>query len=177
MTAPENPVAHPYIPNSAPDVRRQMLAAIGATDVEELYRDIPEHLRLRRPLELPEALPSELALRRHVGALLDRNVSCEDAVSFLGGGCWQHYVPAVCDEIVNRGEFLTAYGGLWYSDHGKNQAYFEFQSLLGELLDMDAVGLTTYDWSAATSTALLMASRLTDRSQRDRAPQSQPGQA
>lgn len=163
MTPADSPPVHPYIPNSAPAVRADMLSAVGAGSAEELYRDIPEHLRLGRPLDLPVALPSELALRRHVGALLDRNVSCEDAVSFLGGGCWQHYVPAVCDEIVGRGEFLTAYGGLWYSDHGKNQAYFEFQSLLGELLDMDAVGLTTYDWSTATTTALLMASRLTDR--------------
>lgn len=155
--------AHPYMPNSAPAVRAEMLAAVGAAEVEELYRDIPAHLRLGRSLDLPEALPSELALRRHVSALLDRNVSAEDVPSFLGGGCWHHYVPAVVDEIIGRGEFLTAYGGLWYSDHGKNQAYFEFQSLLGELLDMDAVGLTTYDWAAATSTALLMASRLTDR--------------
>ncbi|MHB8870098.1 MAG: aminomethyl-transferring glycine dehydrogenase subunit GcvPA [Thermoleophilia bacterium] len=154
---------HPYMPNSAPAARAEMLAAVGAADAEELYRDIPAHLRLGRPLDLPEALPSELALRRHVTSLLDRNLSSEDAPSFLGGGCWHHYVPVVCDEIVGRGEFLTAYGGLWYSDHGKNQAYFEFQSLLGELLDMDAVGLTTYDWAAATSSALLMASRLTGR--------------
>jgi glycine dehydrogenase subunit 1 len=163
MTPGDGPPVHPYIPNSAPRTRTEMLQAIGAADADALYRDVPTHLRLGRPLAVPEALPSELALRRHVGALLDKNVSCEDVPSFLGGGCWQHYVPAVCDEIVSRGEFLTAYGGLWYSDHGKNQAYFEFQSLLGELLDMDAVGLTTYDWSTATTTALLMACRLTDR--------------
>lgn len=163
MKPTDSQTAHPYMPNSASAARAAMLATVGASGVEELYRDIPTHLRLGRPLDLPEPLVSEFALRRHVAGLLHRNVSCEDVPSFLGGGCWQHYVPVVCDEIVGRGEFLTAYGGLWYSDHGKNQAYFEFQSLLGELLDMDAVGLTTYDWSAATSTALLMASRLTDR--------------
>ncbi len=165
MTPGDGPAVHPYIPNSAPGTRAEMLRAIGVSDADTLYRDVPTDLRLERPLDLPEALPSELALRRHVTSLLDRNVSCEDAPSFLGGGCWQHYVPVVCDEIISRGEFLTAYGGLWYSDHGKNQAYFEFQSMLGELLDMDAVGLTTYDWSAATTTALLMACRLTHRGQ------------
>ena len=74
-------------------------------------------------------------------------------------------MPAVCDEITGRGEFLTAYGGLWYSDHGKMQAYFEYQSLMGDLLDMDAVSLTTYDWSSARTTAVLMAGRLTERTE------------
>jgi glycine dehydrogenase subunit 1 len=141
-----------------------MLDEIGVEQVEDLYQSIPAPLRLNRQLDLPPALRSELDLKRHVEGLLSKNLSCEDYLSFLGGGCCRHYVPAVVDEIVSRGEFLTAYGGLWYSDHGKNQVYFEFQSLLAELLDMDAVGMTTYDWAAAMTSALLMATRLTGRS-------------
>lgn len=159
------PVVHPYIPNSAPAARAEMLREIGVGSADELYESIPAHLRLGRRLDLPDPFPSEFDLRRHVEGLLKSNRTCNDYLNFRGAGCWQHYVPAVCDEINSRGEFLTAYGGLWYSDSGKNQAYFEFQSMLGDLLDMDAVSLTTYDASTALSTALLMASRLTDRSE------------
>ena len=78
--------------------------------------------------------------------MLARNQSCKETLSFLGGGCWQHYVPAVCDEIVNRAEFLTAYYGESYTDHGKLQALFEYASMIGELVELDAVSLPTYDW-------------------------------
>src|SRR5659263_222471 len=143
-----------------------MLATVGVPDAESIYCEvIPDHLRLKRPLDLPEPFRSELDLRRHVEDLLARNTSCREASSFLGAGCWDHYVPAVCDEVNGRGELLTAYGGHWYSDHGKFQAYFEFQSMLGELLDMDAVSLLTYDWASALSSALLMATRITERPQ------------
>jgi glycine dehydrogenase subunit 1 len=95
--------------------------------------------------------------------VLDRNESCLERLSFLGGGCWPHYVPAVCDEIVNRGEFLTAYYGDTYGDHGKLQALFEYASMLGELVDCDAVSQPTYDWGAAAATAICMAARITGR--------------
>src|SRR5439155_25773411 len=133
MSGPE-PFVHPYIPNSAPAVRAAMLREIGVGSVEELYAAIPEELRLRRMLNLPEPLRSELALQRHVEGILAKNRSTGDCVSFLGGGCWPHFVPAVCDEIVNRAEFLTAYGGDSYADLGKHQAIFEFQSLICELV-------------------------------------------
>lgn len=154
---------HPYIPNSAPDVRRRMLEAVGVDDVDELYDAIPDHLRLQRPLDLPEPFSSEISLRRHVQALLNRNVGCDEALSFLGGGCWQHYVPAVCGEINSRAEFLTAYGGDTYADLGKFQAIFEYQSMLGELVGMDVVSAPTYDWVSAASSALMMAVRITGR--------------
>ncbi len=89
--------------------------------------------------------------------------SCAERLSFLGGGCWPHYVPAVCDEIVNRGEFLTAYYGDTYGDHGKMQALFEYASMLGELVECDAVSQPTYDWGAAAATSICMAARLTGR--------------
>lgn len=157
------PPANPYIPNSAPDVRRAMLDAIGVKDVEELYASIPQRLRVPGRLHLPEPLRSEYELRRHVAGVLDRNESCAERLSFLGGGCWPHYVPAVCDEIVNRGEFLTAYYGDTYGDHGKMQALFEYASMLGELVECDAVSQPTYDWGAAAATAICMAARITGR--------------
>jgi glycine dehydrogenase subunit 1 len=141
-----------------------MLAAIGANDVEELYESVPQRLRLARRLELPDPIESEYALSRHVKALLAQNRTCEQNLNFLGGGCWQHYVPAVCDEINHRSEFLTSYGGEVYSDHGKYQAFFEYASLLGELVGMDVVALSTYDWGSAAAASLRMAARLTGRS-------------
>jgi len=157
------PSAHPYIPNSVPAVRREMLDAIGVGSVDELFGSIPERLRVPGMLDLPEPLRGEYELRRHVMGVLDRNESCAERLSFLGGGCWPHYVPAVCDEIVNRGEFLTAYYGDTYGDHGKMQALFEYASMLGELVECDAVSQPTYDWGAAAATSICMAARLTGR--------------
>src|SRR5581483_2384703 len=157
------PPANPYIPNSAPDVKSAMLAAVGADTVDELYGSIPERLRVPGLLDMEPALRSEYELRRHVTGVLDRNQSSSERLSFLGGGCWPHYVPAVCDEIVNRGEFLTAYYGDTYGDHGKMQALFEYASMLGELVECDAVSQPTYDWGAAAATSISMAARITGR--------------
>jgi glycine dehydrogenase subunit 1 len=159
----EAPPAYPYIPNSAPRIKREMLDAIGVTDVEELYGAIPERLRVPGLLDLPTPLVSEYALRHHVEGTLARNKSCADTLSFLGGGCWQHYVPAVCDEIINRGEFVSAYYGDTYADHGKLQALFEYASMIGELVELDAVSLPTYDWGSAAATSICMAARITER--------------
>ena len=102
-------------------------------------------------------------MRRHVEGLLSKNKTCKDFVNFLGAGCWQHYVPAVCDEVNARSEFLTAYAGEPYDDHGRFQALFEYASMMGELLEMDVVNLPTYDWYQAAATSIRMASRITGR--------------
>lgn len=154
---------HPYIPNSVPEVKAKMLEAIGVRDIEDLYVDIPEHLRLGRELDLPEGLLSEQALKRHIEKILSKNKTCQEFISFLGGGCWPHYVPAICDEINQRSEFLTAYAGEPYEDHGRFQALFEYESLMAELVDMDVVNVPTYDWCQAASTSLRMAERITQR--------------
>jgi glycine dehydrogenase subunit 1 len=154
---------HPYIPNSVPKVKAQMLAEIGVAEIEDLYQDIPDSLRFQGRLDLPDPLPSEYALKRHVEGILARNRTCSENLSFLGGGCWQHYVPAICDEINHRSEFLTAYAGEPYEDHGRFQSLFEYESLMGELLDMDVVNVPTYDWAQAASTACRMAGRITGR--------------
>ena len=155
---------HPYVPNAAPEPRRRLLDAIGASDVTELYAAVPEALRVEGLLDLPPALPGEQDLRRHLEEIVARNRPCSGTwLNFCGAGCAQHYVPAIVDEIVHRGEFLTAYGGGSYSDHGKNQALFEFQSLMGELVGMEVVSTPTYDAGAATGSAATMACRITGR--------------
>jgi len=157
---------HPYIPNSVPKVKREMLEEIGAESAEELYAEmIPERLRLRRPLELPEPLPAEHDLKRHVEGILSRNATTNDHLSFLGAGCWRHFVPAVCEAIASRSEFLTAYAGGPYSDLGRYQAVFEFQSMICELVGMEVTGIPTYDWGSAAGNAIRMAQRLTGRNE------------
>ena len=155
--------AHPYMPNSTPELERELLDAVGVPDVQSLFTQIPAAHRLRSPLDLPPALTSEAALRRHLLELLSRNETCEGNLSFLGGDIWQHHVPAVCDEIVRRSEFLTPVWGTPSSDHGRNQSWFEFASQLGELVGMDFVGLPVYSWGCAAGHAVRMAVRLTGR--------------
>jgi glycine dehydrogenase subunit 1 len=156
---------HPYIPNSVPAVKRQMLHAVGAESIDEFFEDVPEDLRLKRDLNLPKPLLSEYALKRHVEGILSRNTTAREYVSFLGAGCWGHYVPAICDEVNQRGEFLTAYAGEPYDDHGRFQALFEYASMMGELLNMDVVNVPTYDGFQAAATSIRMAARITGRQQ------------
>ena len=157
------PRPHPFMPNSVPAVRRQLLDALGVGNAEELFEQIPPNHRYTAPLNLPPALTSELELRRHMLGLINKNRSCEEALSFLGGGCWHHHVPAVCDEVIRRSEFLTPVWGTPASDLGRNQSWFEFTSQLGELLDLDLVALPVYSWGCAAGHAIRMAARMTQR--------------
>jgi len=161
----ESPTVYPYIPNSVHDVKRQMLDAVGAQDAKEFYADVPENLRFKGLMNLPKPLLSEYELKRHVEGLLRRNKYVGEYLNFLGAGCYQHHVPAVCDEVNRRGEFLTAYAGEPYDDHGRFQALFEYTSMMGELLNMDVVNVPTYDGYQAAATAIRMAARITGRSQ------------
>ena len=156
-------MAHPYMASSTPQARREMLEAINAGSVEELFRQIPAGHRMASAPRLPPALSSEVALERHLREVLAKNTSCEEALSFLGAGCWQHYVPAACEEIVRRREWLTSVFGSPMSDHGRNQAWFEFCSQLGELVGMEFVGLPVYSWGCAAGHAIRMASRINGR--------------
>ncbi|NYJ20418.1 aminomethyl-transferring glycine dehydrogenase subunit GcvPA [Glaciibacter psychrotolerans] len=157
------PFVHPYLPNSAPDVKAAMLAAVGAESIEEFYVDVPAGLRLDRPLDLPAPLVAEQDLVRHVEGVLAKNRSTKEKLSFLGAGTYNHFVPAVVDEVINRSEFLTAYAGEPYEDHGRFQALFTYQSLMAELLNMDVVNVPTYDGYQATATSLSMAGRMSGR--------------
>ncbi|NHE67668.1 aminomethyl-transferring glycine dehydrogenase subunit GcvPA [Rhodococcus sp. D-46] len=158
------PTAHPYMANSVPAVQTEMLEAIGVTDIAELFEQIPLDHRTTRPLDLPPAL-SEGELRRHLLSTLAKNRTCEQNLNFLGAGLWQHHVPAACDEVVRRNEWLTSVFGEPSSDHGRNQAWFEFCSQLGELLKLDLVGLPVRSWGSAAGHAIRMAARITQRTE------------
>ncbi|HSQ27369.1 MAG TPA: aminomethyl-transferring glycine dehydrogenase subunit GcvPA [Anaerolineales bacterium] len=159
----QKPIVYPYIPNSVPEIKAQMMKDVGVESIDEFYSNIPNELRLNRRLNLPEPFLSEYALRRHVESILSRNQHTGKFLSFLGAGCWPHYVPAVCDEINSRSEFLTAYAGEPYDDHGRFQSLFEYASMMGELLDLDVVSIPTYDWMQAAATSIRMACRITGR--------------
>ncbi|GAA0692452.1 MULTISPECIES: aminomethyl-transferring glycine dehydrogenase subunit GcvPA [Clostridium] len=154
---------HPYIPNSVPEVEAEMLKEIGMNSLDELHKNVPELLKLKKEMNLPEAFQSEYELRRHVERILDKNANCKKNLNFLGAGCWQHYVPAICDEINGKGEFLTAYGGEPYNDEGRFQSLFEYASMVAELVDMDVVNVPTMDWAQAAATTARMAQRITNR--------------
>ena len=155
--------AHPWMANSAPGILEGMLKEIGAATVDDVFAQIPrDHFRTT-PLDLPPALTSEIELRRDLVGKLKRNASCEDNLSFIGAGVWQHHVPAIVDEIVGRTEFATNVWGSYQSDHGRNQAWFEFSSQLGALLNLDVVQLPVYSWGCAIGHAIRMATRITGR--------------
>lgn len=156
---------HPYIPNSDVDIQQEMLKEIGLESFEDLHVEIPEELKLKRAMNLPKPYQSEYELKRAVDKIMKKNISSKEYLNFLGAGCWQHYVPAVCDEVNSRAEFLTGYAGEPYNDHGRFQTLFEYESLLAELLDMDVVNVPTFDWPQAAATSLRMSSRMTSRSE------------
>ncbi|MGB9591138.1 MAG: aminomethyl-transferring glycine dehydrogenase, partial [Candidatus Kryptoniota bacterium] len=156
-------IVFPYIPNSTIHAKEKMMNSLNIHNLEELYAAIPDDLRLKRPLNLPSPILSEVELERYVNELLEKNISTCEVISFLGSGCYNHYVPAICDEINSRNEFLTVYSGKAYEDHGRYQALFEFQSMMADLLNMDVVALPTYDGFQASASALRMAANITRR--------------
>jgi glycine dehydrogenase subunit 1 len=139
-----------------------MLEEIGVKSAEELFADIPERIRFRGKLNLPPPR-SEYEVRRHIEEILSRNKTSNELLSFLGAGCWPHFVPAVCDEINSRSEFLTAYAGDVYTDLGRYQSFLEFQSMIGELVAMDVVSFPWYDWGTVAADAVRMALMITGR--------------
>ena len=157
--------SHPYIPNSLPEIKQEMMREIGIKSLEELYEDVPQRYRLKQPLKLPEPL-SEFELKKHVETLLSKNKTCHDMPGFLGAGCWQHYVPAVVKEIIQRSELLTSYTPYQPEiSQGMLQALFEYQSMICELTGMEVANCSLYDWASALGEACRMAARLTGRNE------------
>jgi glycine dehydrogenase subunit 1 len=155
--------AHPYIPNSAPVVKEEMLRDIGIRDVHALFQDIPETIRMNSALELPPRR-CEMETRLQVEDMLSRNSSTRDITSFLGGGVWPHYVPAAVDEIVARSEFITSYTPYQPEiSQGILQAMFEYQSMIAELMGMEFANSSLYDWGTALGEAARMSARVTGR--------------
>lgn len=158
-------IIHSYIPNSVPEVKRQMMQEIGIKSIEELYVDVPQRFRLKRRLNLPGPT-SEHEVRQHLEKLLAKNRGSRDMPVFLGAGCWPHYVPAVVDAIVQRAEFLTSYTPYQPEiSQGILQALFEYQSMICELTGMEVANSSMYDWASALGEAARMAARLTRRTE------------
>jgi glycine dehydrogenase subunit 1 len=143
--------------------REAMLEAIGVPSVDELFRDIPESLRLDRPLALEPAL-SEQELVEHLSDLAAKNVSVSEELSFLGAGMYDHYVPAVVDAMLARGEFLTAYTPYQPEmSQGVLQAIFEYQTVICELTGMDVSNASGYDGTTVAADACYVAKHVTGR--------------
>jgi len=148
-----------YIPNS-PGEREAMLRAIGKSSVEELFSSIPASIRARPPAGLRPAA-SELEIAREIAELGTVNTSLEESVSFLGAGCYDHYVPAVVDELFARGELWTGYTPYQAeASQGTLQLLFEYQSMICDLFAMEVTNASMYDGASALAEALLMAERI-----------------
>ncbi len=144
--------------------REEMLAAIGVDSVEDLFRDIPAGVRFKRDLKLEPAL-SEPELVRHLEELAARNVDTTKELSFLGAGIYDHYVPAIVDAVLQRGEFLTAYTPYQPEmSQGVLQAIFEYQTAICELTGMDVSNASGYDGTTVAADACLVAKLATGRS-------------
>jgi glycine dehydrogenase subunit 1 len=144
--------------------REAMLEAIGVASIEDLFVDIPEHVRLGRPLDLEPAL-SEPELVRHLEELAARNAHTGQELSFLGAGLYDHYVPAVVDAVLARGEFLTAYTPYQPEmSQGVLQAIFEYQTAICELTGMDVSNASSYDGTTVAADACYVAKHATGRS-------------
>lgn len=154
---------HPYIPNSAPDTQKEMMEFVGVKDLWELYEEIPEDLKFRGKLDIPEPISDEYSIKKHTEKILARNKNCAEYSCFLGAGAANHFIPAVVDEITTRGEFLTCYGAESWADHGKYQTFFEYNSMLAELLETEVMSVPQYDGGQAIATAIAMATRINGR--------------
>ena len=144
--------------------REEMLAAIGVSSVEDLFADVPAGVRLGRQLDLERPLP-EQELSRHLEELAARNVDTTRELSFLGAGIYDHYVPAVVDAVLQRGEFLTAYTPYQAEmSQGVLQAIFEYQTAICELTGMDVSNASGYDGTTVAADACFVAKHATGRS-------------
>lgn len=151
---------------NTPDDQRAMLATVGAASVDELFDQVPAEFRLDRPLDLP-APETELELEARLRGLAARNAGGSSRVCFLGGGVYDHFIPAAVDEIASRGEFYTTYTPYQAeASQGSLQAFFEYQSLICGLTGMEVSNASLYEGGTAVSEAVLMAMRVTRRNER-----------
>ncbi len=140
-----------------------MLRAIGASSIDELFAGIPERVRLKRPLRLPSAA-SEVEVERELTALAERNIHNGRELSFLGAGIYDHYVPAIVEQIVLRPEFMTAYTPYQPElSQGVLQAIFEYQTAICELTGMEVSNASGYDGATVAADACFMAAHATGR--------------
>jgi len=146
----------PFIPHTEKD-RQEMLRAIGVDNFQQLLRGIPPELLFQGNLKLPAPL-SEVEVMKHLRQLSRENDNCEDNICFLGGGAYDHFVPAVVKHILSRSEFYTAYTPYQPEvSQGTLQAIFEYQTMICELTGMDVANASMYDGGSSLAEAALLA--------------------
>lgn len=152
----------PYISNT-PEDERKMLESIGINSVEELFKDIPENIRLNGRLELDKPM-SELEVKKQLEAISKKNLNNDDLICFLGAGTYDHYIPSIIKHITGRSEFYTAYTPYQPEiSQGTLQAIFEYQTMIAELTNMDVSNASMYDGGTACAEAAMMAMESTKR--------------
>jgi len=152
-----------YLPLGDAD-RGEMLRVIGASSVDELFRDVPEQLRLKGPIEGLPMHASEMAVERHMTALSRKNMIAGDVPFFLGCGAYRHHIPASVDHIIQRGELLTSYTPYQPEiAQGTLQMLFEFQTQVARLFGCEVANSSMYDGSTAMWEAISMAHRISRR--------------
>ncbi len=140
-----------------------MLAKIGAPSIESLYRDVPERVRLTKPVDLPPH-QGEIEVERAILAMARKNLGPVKAPSFLGAGAYRHHIPASVDHLIQRGEFLTSYTPYQPEvSQGTLQALFEFQTQVALITGMEVANASMYDGATACAEAVMMAGRITRR--------------
>lgn len=145
-----------YVLNTPAD-QKEMLDAIGARSLDNLFDNIPQALRLKRPLNVPAAM-TEMELQAHMAELAGKNRVDGQAVCFLGGGSYDHFIPAVVDVVSSRSEFYTAYTPYQAeASQGSLQAFFEYQTLICELTGLDVSNASLYEGGSAVAESVLMA--------------------
>jgi glycine dehydrogenase subunit 1 len=150
-----------YIPNS-PEERAEMLSLIGLSDAAELFRTIPEDVRLSRALNVTDPLAEPEVISAMEG-MAAKNTGA-NKLSFLGGGVYSHYSPTIVDHLIQRSEFFTSYTPYQPEiSQGTLQYIFEFQTLVCQLTGMEVANASMYDGSTAMAEAYLMAQRVTRR--------------
>jgi glycine dehydrogenase subunit 1 len=165
MSGDSSSLSHPYLSSDSPDIQRKLLDTIGISSIDEAFSDIPKQVRLATSPSLPKP-GSEVEVRKEVERILSKNVTSKDALSFLGGGVWGHHVPAAVDALAGRGEFLTSYTPYQPEiSQGMLQSLFEYQSMMAELLELDVVNSSMYDWASALGEAARMSTRITRRNE------------
>lgn len=146
----------PYIPHTEDDTRA-MLDSIGVSNIEDLFDEIPKHLRQGDFQNIPSGC-NEMQMLQQAASLAKKN---QNGICFIGAGAYEHHIPAVVWDIASRGEFLTAYTPYQAeASQGTLQLLYEFQSMIAELTGMDVANASMYDGATALAEAVLMAARI-----------------